>query len=108
MIHKKSNSNVLFSSFRADGSFIVNNVPSGSYMVEVSSPVYVFEPVRVDINSKGKLRARKLNNIQPSAVTTVTYPLRFKAKGKANYFQVREQWRIQDFLMNPMVNILHF
>ena len=39
--------------FRADGSFVVSNVPSGSYIVEVTNPVYAFEPVRVDINSKG-------------------------------------------------------
>ena len=82
----------------------MNNVPSGSYIVEVANPTYAFEPVRVDITSKGKMRARKLNNIQPSSVTQVTYPLKFKARGKANYFQQREQWRITDFLMNPMVN----
>ena len=81
----------------------MNNVPSGSYIVEVANPTYAFEPVRVDITSKGKMRARKLNNLQPSAVHQVTYPLKFKARGKVNYFQQREQWRITDFLMNPMV-----
>lgn len=86
-----------------DGSFIVNNLPSGSYVVEVANPNYAFEPTRVDINSKGKIRARRVNNVQPSAVYTVTYPLKFKARGMASYFQQREQWRITDFLMNPMV-----
>ena len=81
----------------------MNNVPSGSYLVEVVNPTYAFEPVRVDVNSKGKLRARRLNNIQPSAVSQLTYPLKFKARGKASYFQQREQWRITDFLFNPMV-----
>lgn len=89
--------------FRSDGTFTVNNVPSGSYIVEVANPTYAFESVRVDITSKGKIRARRLNNLQPSAVHQVTYPLKFKARGKANYFQQREQWRITDFLMNPMV-----
>lgn len=41
---------------RTDGSFAVNDVPSGSYVVEVISPNYRFEPVRVDITSKGKMR----------------------------------------------------
>lgn len=45
-----------FSSYRTDGSFAVNDVPSGSYVVEVVSPNYRFEPVRVDITSKGKMR----------------------------------------------------
>lgn len=47
---------LLFSSCRTDGSFAVNDIPSGSYVVEVVSPGYRFEPVRVDITSKGKMR----------------------------------------------------
>lgn len=88
---------------KSDGSFTVNNVPSGSYLVEIAHPTYVFEPARVDITSKGKFRARRMNNIQPSAVNQISYPLKFKARAKANYFQQREQWRITDMLMNPMV-----
>lgn len=43
-------------SCRTDGSFAVHDVPSGSYVVEVLSPSYRFDPVRVDITSKGKMR----------------------------------------------------
>lgn len=53
---------------KKDGSFVVHNVPSGSYIVEVLNPEYTFEPVRVEINSKGKYRARKVNHIQTSQV----------------------------------------
>lgn len=35
---------------------MVHDVPSGSYVVEVISPAHKFEPVRVDITSKGKMR----------------------------------------------------
>ena len=83
-------------------------LPSGSYVFEIANPSYVFESIRVDINSKGKIRARRVNNIQPSAVQTVTYPLRFKARGVASYFHTREQWRITDFLFSPMVNAAYF
>ncbi len=38
---------------RSDQTFVINNVPSGSYIVEVANPTYAFEPARVDINSKG-------------------------------------------------------
>nr|CAD7585714.1 unnamed protein product [Timema genevievae] len=86
-----------------DGTFTVNNVPSGSYVVEISNPNYAYEPVRVEINSKGKYRARKVNYIQPSQVTHVTYPLKFKPLTRFRYFQVREQWRVTDFLFSPMV-----
>lgn len=97
-------SNLIFKFFfRRDGSFEVNNLPPGSYIVDVTNPNYVFEPVRVDINSKGKMRARKVNLIQTSVVQQVPYPLRFKPKIPFKYFQVRESWRITDFLLNPMV-----
>lgn len=39
---------------KTDGSFVVHDIPSGSYVVEVISPAYRFDPVRVDITSKGK------------------------------------------------------
>ena len=36
--------------------------------MEVEHPDYMYEPVRVDINAKGKHRARKNNLVQPSQV----------------------------------------
>ena len=95
----------LFSPYycRADGSFEVNNLPPGSYLIDVTNPNYLFEPVRVDITSKGKLRARKVNYIQTSAVQQLPYPLRFKPKTPFKYFQTRENWKVTDFLFNPMV-----
>lgn len=88
---------------REDGSFVINNVPWGSHVVQVMNPTFVYEPVRVDINSKGKMRARAVNNIQPSQVVQVPYPLRMKTIGGYRYFLQREQWRITDIFMNPMV-----
>lgn len=88
---------------RQDGSFVVSNVPSGSYIVEVINPHFVYEPVRVEINSKGKFRARKVNHIQTSLVIQVPYPLKMKALSRFRYFQLREQWKMTDFLFNPMV-----
>lgn len=86
-----------------DGAFTVTNLPAGSYLVEVTNPDYFYEPVRVDITSKGKTRARKVNYIQSSAVHQLNYPLRFKPKHAYKYFQVRETWKITDALFNPMV-----
>lgn len=86
-----------------DGTFEVDNIPSDSYVVEVAHPKYVYEPFRVDITSKGKMRARRVNYIQPSLVQTVDYPLVFRPKSLHNYFLARETWRIQDILLNPMV-----
>lgn len=95
--------NVYYFVYREDGTFIISNVPSGSYIVEVVNPNYAYEPVRVEINSKGKFRARKVNLIQTSQVIQVPYPLKIRPLAPFRYFQLREQWRVTDFLFNPMV-----
>lgn len=92
-----------FNIYREDGTFIISNVPSGSYVIEVVNPNCVYEPIRVEINSKGKFRARKVNLIQTSQVIQVPYPLKMRPLTPFRYFQVREQWRVTDFLFNPMV-----
>ncbi|KYN04626.1 PREDICTED: ER membrane protein complex subunit 7 [Cyphomyrmex costatus] len=103
MTHVMANGGEHYGFLREDGTFIISNVPSGSYMVEVVNPNYVYEPVRVEINSKGKFRARKVNLIQTSQVIQVPYPLKMRPLTPFRYFQVREQWRLTDFLFNPMV-----
>lgn len=57
----------------------------------------------MEINPKGKFRARKVNYVQPSQVLQVPYPLKLKALTRFRYFQQREQWKITDFLFNPMI-----
>ena len=87
----------------ADGTFSIPGLQSNSYVIEVAASRNVYEPMRVDINSKGKIRARRLNLIQPSEITLMRYPLLFESKGYPNYFFKREQFRILDILMSPMV-----
>ncbi|XP_066464804.1 endoplasmic reticulum membrane protein complex subunit 7 isoform X2 [Eleutherodactylus coqui] len=89
-----------------DGSFVVHDVPSGSYVVEVISPAHRFEPVRVDITSKGKMRARYVNHIKTTEVLRLPYPLQMKSSGPPSYFIKRETWGWTDFLMNPMVMMM--
>uniref|UniRef100_A0A915PSV8 ER membrane protein complex subunit 7 beta-sandwich domain-containing protein n=1 Tax=Setaria digitata TaxID=48799 RepID=A0A915PSV8_9BILA len=88
---------------RHDGTFVVSGVPPGSYIIEISNIDYAFEPVRVDITSKGKIRARRLNLLQPSLVSSLPYPLRLNALHQINYFRPREEWHLTDMLTNPMV-----
>jgi len=91
---------------REDGSFVVDNVPSGSYVVQIENVDFVFEPIRVDITSKGKMRARKLSVLQPNTVHQLPYPLKMTAHGSTRYFRKREEWRVTDLLANPMVLML--
>lgn len=91
---------------REDGSFVVTNVPAGSYMVEVASADFDFDPARVEITSKGKMRSRRVNNLGSGQPVTLAYPLRFKAKNPTQYFMQREEWRITDIMKNPMVMMM--
>ncbi|XP_016412846.1 ER membrane protein complex subunit 7-like [Sinocyclocheilus rhinocerous] len=87
---------------RDDGSFTVSDVPSGSYVLEISSPTYRFQPVRVDITTTGKMRACVVNYIKTSEVIRLPYPLQMRCVGLHSYFIPRETWGWSDFL-NPMV-----
>ena len=62
---------IVDSIIQEDNTFVVNGLQSGSYLIEISNPDYVYEATRVDINAKGKIRARKVNNVQPTQVTQV-------------------------------------
>lgn len=92
---------------KSSGDFVVHNVPPGSYLVEVISPNFVFESVRVDISSKnGKVRARQVNLFKSNAVTHINYPLRFRAEKQASFFEKREAWNILSALKNPMASAI--
>merc|ERR1712058_84731 len=91
---------------REDNSFVIQGMLPGSYLVEVDTPEYVYEAVRIDINSKGKHRARKNNPVQPNQVTQLPYPIKAKPLGKFRYFEKREEWKIADVLFNPMVMMM--
>ena len=89
---------------RKDGSFVISSVPSGTYVVEVHTPNYVFEPVRVDVTKNGKIRARKVNFLKLSSVETVPYPLKFICDNRAPFFKQRESLSLIAMVTNnPMV-----
>merc|ERR1712013_150689 len=91
---------------KEDNSFVFQGVSSGTFLVEVENPDYMYEQVRVDINSKGKHRARKNNAVQPNQVTQLPYPIKAKPLGKFRYFQKREEWKVTDVLFNPMLMMM--
>jgi len=100
---RDNNLAALWRASRPDGRFRISNLPAGSYVVEVTHPRYSFESIRVDINSRGKCRARRLNRLQPSQIDQLPYPLRFVARQKIDYFQKRNSWIVSEALSNPTV-----
>ncbi|KAM7541747.1 hypothetical protein Aperf_G00000004559 [Anoplocephala perfoliata] len=95
-----------FGFVKPDGSFVISDVEPGSYLVEFTNPTFLFQPVRVDINSKGKIRARNVNVLRTTAVKAVAHPLRVTTVGKAMYFQPRGQLRTLDLLLSPTVLVM--
>lgn len=89
---------------KRSGDFVIHNVPPGSYVVEVLSPNYVFDPVRVNISSKnGKIKAQKIDLFKTEAISYVNYPLQFRTEKQADFFEKKErQWGL-DTLKDPMV-----
>ena len=78
---------------RSDGSFIVAT-PPGSFLIEVSSPNYVFQRYHVDITKEGKIQAHQANFLQPNHTRVVPYPLRYVARKPAAFFEVRKKWKV--------------
>ena len=76
--------------------------------MEVLHPNFMIAPVRVEISSKssGRIRARKVDYVQPNEVVLVKYPLLFRVGEKTNFFEKRETWHITDILKSPMVPML--
>ena len=91
---------------KEDNSFAFQGLSPGIYLVEVE--VFMYEQVRVDINSKGENRARKNNPVQPNQVTQLPYPFKAKPLGKFKFrcFEKREECKITDVLFNPMVMMM--
>ncbi|CAC5416036.1 EMC7 [Mytilus coruscus] len=54
---------------------------------------------------KGKNLSKKSQLFTINQVKSQTYPLFIQERQKTKYFQDREQWKVTDFLFNPMVRV---
>ena len=95
---------------RSDGSFVVSNLPSGSFILEVNCPKFEFPLVRIDINPKNDhIRARRLDLVKPNHVSqdsSLVYPLILTPERTKDYFEQKQPWNLSSILMNPMVLML--
>eukprot|EP01103_Thecamoeba_quadrilineata_P012325 TRINITY_DN314_c1_g1_i1.p1 TRINITY_DN314_c1_g1~~TRINITY_DN314_c1_g1_i1.p1 ORF type:complete len:198 (-),score=24.78 TRINITY_DN314_c1_g1_i1:195-788(-) len=91
---------------RADGSFVIHDVPPGSYLIQVLSTEYNFPQVRVDVSSRPDVKTKaQLFNIQN---TNTPYPLSLEPESVATFFQRRESFNIFSLLGNPMLIMVLF
>jgi len=97
---------------RHDGSFLLHDIPAGTYVLDVILPEYIFVPIRIDVSArdKGKVRASAMNvhsvaplQSQSSRQEKLQYPLSLKPDYKADFFMKREVWSVWSLLRQPMV-----
>lgn len=92
-----------------DGSFVIHDIPSASYTLEVYTPDHQYDMLRVDVSKKfeGSFRVVRADLVNGMPPTKVFYApeagLLLKPQGRLKYFTVKQGWSIWSLLANPMV-----
>jgi len=87
---------------RLDGSFAINDVPAGSYSLDVTMVEYLFAPIRLDVSGREDGSAQVKATVAGRR-EKVSYPLILKPQRKAEYFQQRVPMDVFSLLRNPTV-----
>ncbi|CAG8480137.1 4760_t:CDS:2 [Paraglomus brasilianum] len=104
---------------RKDGKFTIQNVPPGSYLLEVSSRRYLYPRLRVNVDASGveafitilgadwpdtvNKNVQHSNVNAPKTANALPYPLELKARAMADYFVPRESFSIASVFANPLI-----
>ncbi|KIK71201.1 hypothetical protein GYMLUDRAFT_33341 [Collybiopsis luxurians FD-317 M1] len=93
-----------------NGSFLIPNVPSGTYLLSVISHDYLFDQLRVDVtDSNVEVRSYIPGTpMNPSSPVILPYPIRLAARQKLNYFVPLESFDVMGMLKNPMILMMVF
>lgn len=93
---------------RMDGSFTIPEVPVGAaYLLEIVHHGLFFEQVRVSILRNGDVRASLINAMN-GRNDALPYPLFLEAKGRHQYFEIREGFNFGMIWKNPMILMMGF
>ncbi|XP_036354906.1 ER membrane protein complex subunit 7-like [Octopus sinensis] len=88
-----------------DSTFSFAGLTPGSYIMQVTSPTYAFDSVRLDVSPRLSIRARKLNLLQLGSVELLSHkPLKLRALSKHVFFVERPRIKPKEVIFNPMVN----
>ncbi|KAJ3790240.1 hypothetical protein GGU10DRAFT_371313 [Lentinula aff. detonsa] len=98
-----------------DGSFVIPNVPSGTYLLSVISHDHKFDQMRIDIKdstSSGEfIEVRPYipgTPMNPASTILLPYPITISARERFNYFVPRESFNIMGMLKSPMILMMIF
>eukprot|EP00386_Alphamonas_edax_P001320 GDKI01003917.1.p1 GENE.GDKI01003917.1~~GDKI01003917.1.p1 ORF type:complete len:226 (-),score=66.99 GDKI01003917.1:253-930(-) len=92
-----------------DGSFLIPNVPAGSYLLEVAHPTHAFGPVLVEVAERPDKAEAKVSAflfaMDSGKGARLKYPVALTPSGAVTYFEKREEFSLAPMLKNPMVLI---
>ncbi|KAJ3007657.1 ER membrane protein complex subunit 7 [Thoreauomyces humboldtii] len=86
------------------GQLSAPSVPDGTHLLTVASPLFHFDPVRLDVSSTGVMASQTANGVGwgklgPPLLT----PIELTARGRLDFFLKREQFNPWSLLSNPML-----
>ncbi|KAI0361711.1 hypothetical protein OH77DRAFT_1417979 [Trametes cingulata] len=90
-----------------DGSFIIPDVPTGTYVLSVLAHDHQFDQMRIDVFESDTLPEVRPyfpgTPLSPVAPATLPYPLVLSARGRNDYFVPRESFNVLVMFKNPMM-----
>ncbi|KAJ8495881.1 hypothetical protein ONZ51_g1494 [Trametes cubensis] len=93
-----------------DGSFVIPDVPAGTYILSVIAHDYQFEPMRIDVFESDSLPEVRPyfpgTPLSPAAPATLPYPIMLSARAKNDYFVPRESFNVLAMFKNPMMMMM--
>jgi hypothetical protein len=94
---------------RADGSFVMYNVPPGIHVLDVQSVTHHFSQIKIQILEDKMSSPNCLEYFYPGATKQpAAYPLVLNAIATFDYFEKRQGFSIFSMLKNPMVLMMGF
>ncbi|KAF7978872.1 hypothetical protein HWV62_44357 [Athelia sp. TMB] len=106
------NDGKLSASVTRDGSFLIPDAPSGSYLLSVLAHDYTFDSLRIDVPSDSEtpsVHPYVLGTpFNPASSITLPYPVTLIPRAKNAYYVAREGFNVMGMLSNPMMLIMGF
>ncbi|KAI0639327.1 hypothetical protein C8Q77DRAFT_1152310 [Trametes polyzona] len=93
-----------------DGSFVIPDVPAGTYVLSVLAHDHQFEQLRIDVFESDTLPEVRAyfpgTPLSPATSATLPYPVVLTARGRHDYFVPRESFNVLAMFKNPMMMMM--
>ncbi|KAI0778106.1 hypothetical protein BD413DRAFT_506833 [Trametes elegans] len=93
-----------------DGSFVIPDVPAGTYVLSVIAHDHHFDQLRIDVFEADTLpEVRRYfpgTPLSPASAAALPYPVVLAARAKNDYFVPRESFNVLAMFKNPMMMMM--